>query len=397
MASISTRAWKNKSGVTVRKHRVAFTDDGGKRRRRDFDTQRSASKFIETLSERRATGELTAADTERRTYKDAAEAFLQACEKGRDGTPPVEPRTLREYRVRIEQHVLPHVDSMPIAEFTKSDMRRIRDLIAASPIAIGSRRKHLFLAKAVARHAVYLDWLRVDPTLDVKIHRDNRREAKQIRRVKIHTREEMSAILATARQLAQRTGQQAHIAKCWRRYEVMIHIMVYAGLRMSELRGLPCKALDLKAGTVHVMQRADVDGILGPPKSQYGYRTIHIPDTVAEMLQDWIGDRTTGLAFPTDSGRPINHSNLAHRMWRKVQVEAKVTILNPHAARHFFASMLIHGGTRLKALQEAVGHHDPMFTMKVYGHLFTDPEDIALRREMAQKMETELAPEDDEE
>lgn len=396
MASIATRTWKKQGGGVTTKHTVTYFDDGGKRRRRDFDTRRGAGKFVETLSERRATGELLAQDNEVRTFADVAESYLTACRDGRDGAPPIEPRTLAEYRIRITQQVLPKVPNVLIAKFTRDDMRKLRDKIAAAPIAVSSRRKDLFLAKAVAKHAVYMGWLRFDPTVDVKIRRDNRREAAVANAVKIHTREEMGAILAAAHRLRSRTGKEAFQGKTWVRFEAMLHTMVYCGLRMSELRGLPADAIDLEARTLRVYQRAAMDGTIGPPKSQHAYRTIHMPEGLTAILASWLGERVEGLAFPTESGAPIQHSNLANRMWRRAQVEANVTILNPHAARHFFASMLIHGGVRLKPLQEALGHHDPMFTMRVYGHLFTDPEDVALRQEMAQQMERTLTRVDDE-
>jgi len=383
MATITPRTWTNKDKSTTTKHRVSFSDGKGRRCRRDFDTLREARRFVEGLSERRAAGELRTPDEARRSYGDAAEAFLTACAEGRDGGPPIEALTLKEYRRRIQDHILAlKIDGLParnvpLPDVNQKMMRAIRDRIAESGLAKTTQRKHLFLAKGIARHALYLGWLTVDPTLEIAIKRDKRREGPAINTVAIHSREEMTRILETAETMTPR-------------YHAMIHTMVFCGLRMSELRGLPADAVDLEARTLRVYQRADADGVIGPPKSQFGYRTLHLPEGLVRLLASWLEDRVSGLAFPTSSGLPLSHTNVANRMWRHAQVKAGVTILNPHAARHFFASMLINGGARLKALQEAMGHHDPMFTMKTYGHLFVDAEDVELRRDMVRKMEASL-------
>lgn len=40
-----------------------------------------------------------------------------------------------------------------------------------------------------------------------------------------------------------------------------------------------------------------------------------------------------------------------------------------HALRHYYASVLLHGGTDIKALSEYLGHHSAAFTLSVYCHL----------------------------
>lgn len=202
-------------------------------------------------------------------------------------------------------------------------------------------------------------------------------------------------MLSTARLLIEESADKREW-KRWRLFEPMLHTMIFSGLRMSELRGLPCEAVDLPNQTIRVFQRADRFEAIGPPKSVHSYRTIHISADLAKRLGDWMNGRTTGLVFPTRNDSTIQLTNIYRRMWIPLQHRAGVTILNPHCARHFFASMLIHQGARMKALQEAMGHHDPMFTMRVYGHLFTDSEDVALAKDMATRMHASITQDDDE-
>lgn len=377
MASISSRTWTKQDGSQSERHQVTFVDNGGKRKRRDFTTKRLAQRFIENLAAYREAPKEPKAGP---TFAVVTKQYMEACEQGRDGGAKLERKTLYDYASALRLHVLPILGKKPVGRLTATDMREFLKKIVAMDVSRRMMRLNLFLAKQVLKHARYLNLMASDPAADLAVKADRRREGGKASEVSIHTKDEMAAILTASRLLA---GKMV----VWKRFNVVLHVLVHTGLRMSELRGLPIEAVNFETGALKVYQRADIYGEIGPPKSQHSYRTIHLPAGVQVMLLEWIGARKKGLMFPTGSGKPISHSNLAQRMWRKAQVKADVTILNPHAARHFYASMLINGGTKLKALQETMGHHDPMFTMKTYGHLFTDPEDIALRQEMAARME----------
>jgi integrase len=50
-----------------------------------------------------------------------------------------------------------------------------------------------------------------------------------------------------------------------------------------------------------------------------------------------------------------------------------------HVLRHSFASALIAANVDVRKVAAAMGHEDPAFTLRVYGHLYGDAED-AIRR-----------------
>lgn len=381
MATVTRRSWVNKGGERSERYRVTFFD-GSQRVRKDFPTKRQANKFIETIGLSQIRGALPQARPVDKspTFKEVTVRYIAACARGRDGGSPLEPVTISGYEERLKNHVLPVLGDRKIASITAQDIRKFRDGLLASGAARVSCRKGLFLVKAIFKFAVSEDIIPATPAADIAIRADRRSEATKSKAVEIYSKEEVSAILRAGRDLAATAGRG------WIRSNVMLHIMIYTGMRMSELRGMPADAFSFATNTIKVYQRADRDGRIGAPKSKYGYRTIHIPPAVGSMLNGWLAGRKTGLAFPTRSGQAIDLANLTVRMWGMAIKEAGVRYLNPHSARHFFASMMIDGGMRLKALQDTLGHHDPMFTMKVYGHLFQDAEDIALRDSMAARM-----------
>lgn len=55
---------------------------------------------------------------------------------------------------------------------------------------------------------------------------------------------------------------------------------IFTGMRLSELRGLQWKDVDLKVGVIHVRQRADAWGNIGPTKSKAGKRDIPLAPIV---------------------------------------------------------------------------------------------------------------------
>jgi integrase len=394
MTTIKTRTWTNKNGGQETAYQVDFLDENARRKRRQFKLKRQANQFVESLTDHRNTGTLAVAVSGIDTFGAAAEAFLEACRIGRDGGAPLERSTIQDYRYRLERQVIPLLGATQLRRISHDDIEAVRDALLASGLNRRSVRQDLAYAKAVLDYAVSRRMLQANPATGVKLKMDKRRDAVSRKQLSIHTREEMGAILAAAKAMKLSTGRLAWMGSVWLRFEVMLHTLVYAGLRMSELRGLPVDSLNYSSHTIRIYQRADRWGDIGNPKSVFGVRTIHIPEETSALLAAWRGSRSTGLMFPTDSGRPISHPNLAQRMWRRAQEKAGVTILHPHAARHFYASMMIDQGMRLKALQESLGHHDPMFTLRTYGHLFRDPEDVAMRAEMAGRMRATLEDED---
>jgi integrase len=91
--------------------------------------------------------------------------------------------------------------------------------------------------------------------------------------------------------------------KHWRRLRALFATAIYSGFRASELRDLPWDAVDLKAGTITVKQRADERGVIGPPKTVASRRTISISSFLVTMLRQWKIECTPGpLVFGNSRG-----------------------------------------------------------------------------------------------
>lgn len=75
------------------------------------------------------------------------------------------------------------------------------------------------------------------------------------------------------------------------------------------------------------------------------------------MLQEHLRTHNSELVFPSARGTRIWHANIVNRMWNPLQKAAEVSVLNLHATRHFFASLMISKECSLKELAVSMGHH----------------------------------------
>jgi integrase len=112
-----------------------------------------------------------------------------------------------------------------------------------------------------------------------------------------------------------------------------------------------------------------------PPKSKGSRRTVPLPDLVLEALSRHLAAYPSdGLVFTNTEGRPVrqNRFTVTFRAAAKRTGLEGVTFRD---LRHHYASLLIHGGESVKAVQSRLGHSSASITLDVYSHLWPDSED----------------------
>ena len=90
------------------------------------------------------------------------------------------------------------------------------------------------------------------------------------------------------------------------RHWPFISLLIYTGMRISELRGLRWHDVNLEAGILHVRQRADAWRNIGPPKSRAGARDIPLAPNVVDTLDVGVWRARSGPSiscFPIVSAR----------------------------------------------------------------------------------------------
>ncbi len=181
--------------------------------------------------------------------------------------------------------------------------------------------------------------------------------------------------------------QLATIAdRCEERYQVLVLVAGWCGLRAGELVGLRRKRVDLVRRRIKVEeQTTEISGgelVTGPPKTKAGRREVPIPAFVAEQLAEhmarWSEPGPNGLVFTSPEGGPIRWRSWVGRYWRRVVDPMGHTELRFHDLRHTFASLAIANGADIKTLQRILGHASAAMTLDRYGKMYPDSlDDVA--------------------
>lgn len=89
----------------------------------------------------------------------------------------------------------------------------------------------------------------------------------------------------------------------------------------------------------------------------------------------------TGAVFTNDRGGWLEGSAVYRNLQKHLR-HIGIDDVRLHDLRHTFSKMSLSTGTDVKTLQETLGHSDPGFTLRVYGHA-----DDRMKREAAAKMD----------
>jgi integrase len=404
--SIRKRQWTTGKGEEREAWIVDYVDGKGVRRLKTFARKREADAF-ETTAKGEVRGGVHVAESESKTVAQAAEVWMGAVKVGRSGRSPAEASTLRQYRQHVDIHIVPELGSVKLSNLSGPRAIEFRDHLLATlsrPLA----KKVLTSFKSIIREAQSRGLVVANPAASVSIQTAGGRHKE---RIAIPEVGEVRALFTKLDELAGQHNKQR--AKAWRRYRAIIATAIYTGCRASELRGLPWDAIDLKAGTIAVVQRADENGTIGSPKSESSRRVINIPAPLVKLLREWKLECPAGtLAFPNWQGGVEALANIHTRCWRPLQLAAGLAVpkkdalggsvrddegkpvlepkYNLHALRHFRASLLIADGANPKEVQSELGHSTITVTYDLYGHLFKDDAADKQRRERAERLASTL-------
>jgi integrase len=362
--SVRKRKWVTSKGEPQEAWIVDYSDQDGERHIRTFERKKDADAYHATVSVDVRAGTHTA-PSKSITVAEAAEGWIKRVEAdGRERT------TVRQYRQHAALHIAPRIGGIKLAHLTPARIEAFRDDLLAHlsrPLARKVLTSLRSLLKA-AKHAHVV--------ADVSIGRGKRGERKLEVGRDIPTPAEIKRLIEAAKDNRQRA---------------LLLTAALTGLRASELRGLRWTDVDLRAGELHVRQRADRYCKIGAPKSELSKRAIPLAPDVLTVLKEWrlaCPKGEAGLVFPTGTGQIEHHANMLRGL---APVMAAAGVVDKggkpkyalHAFRHFFASWCINpkerGGRELpaKVVQHLLGHSSIVMTLDRYGHLFPRGDDRA--------------------
>lgn len=376
--SVRKREWVTPAGKTRSAWQVDYRDGQGVRRSKQFAKKREADEFELTAGVEVRQGTHTA-DSQSITVARAGELWIARAERE-----DLEASTIAAYRQHVRLHIDPLLGTRKLNQLTKPIVEAYRDNLLETGRSRAMVSRVLRSLTSIVSEAERVGYVAKNPCKGVALRRGRREQAK---------------VLPPSKEDMRRLIEQADKARPMDR--PLLLVLLFAGLRASEVRALPWRNVDLDRGAITVDQRADFRNVVGPPKSAAGWRTIPVPSVVTEALRAWreaCPPSPLGLVFPSGSGTPIFHPNLVLGFQEPLQIAAGVTLpvmkdgkpvidkrgqpvregrYGLHSFRHAAASLWIERHVPPKKVQTWMGHSSIQVTFDTYGHLFSAAEDDA--------------------
>jgi integrase len=352
--AVRKRIWTAPDGTIKQAWLVDYRDQAGKRRAKQFARKKDADAWeVKTAGE--VVQGVHTPDSASVSVEKAATLWLDSIRSaGREVT------TTAAYEQHIRLHIIPLCGAAKLSQLTAPRVRQFLDQWLqelSRPMAVRVLRTF----KAILTDAQERGLVAQNVALAVKPRKQARDKAKAVP----PSKSDLRAILKAAEASGDVMGR------------ALIELAIFSGLRASELRGLPWSAIDMKRKVVAVEQRADAMGIIGPPKSAAGRRTVPLPERVITNLKAWklaCPPHAADLVFPSIKGKPLSHRVMMSNHVDSIIAAARVTSTGMHVFRHAAASLWIEQGLNPKRVQQLMGHSSVQVTFDVYGHLFPDAE-----------------------
>lgn len=181
------------------------------------------------------------------------------------------------------------------------------------------------------------------------------------------------------------------------KYKVMIHIVIYCGLRRGELTNLEWSDIDFEKEAISISKQLQYLPKVGiyeveNTKTDSGNRIISIPTNLTDLLKEYKtwqdeekakwGDKwvETNKLFTKENGEPI-FPDTPSQWFNRFIKRHNLPPLTFHQIRHTNASLLIAQGVDPATVSKRLGHADVSVTLKTYTHAIKEHD-----REAADKL-----------
>jgi integrase len=286
----------------------------------------------------------------------------------------VKQSTYECYERLMRVHLIPALGRVKLKALTPTHVRALyREKLDSGLSATSVQRVHALLHEAL-KQAVNDGLIPRNVTETVKAPRQTRKEIQAL------SPEQARALLETA------SGG---------RLEALYLLAIHTGLRQSELLGLKCEDVDLKAKRLSVrriLSAAKNGPRFTTPKNNKS-RTVRLTPRAAEALQvhrqrqveeremlakSW---RDHGLVFCTQLGTPLNRNNIHSRSFKPLVARAGLPpTVRFHDLRYTLATLMLKSGEHPKVVQEMMGHATINISLDTYSHVLPDMQDKAADR-----------------
>lgn len=286
------------------------------------------------------------------SLKDAAAAFLRACEAERD----LSPHTLAAYRRDVDQLAewLERGGVTTLDGIDRLALRRYVAFLDSRGLARRSIARKVSAVRSMLAWAVTHDLVETNVAEDVPVPAPHRTLPKVMR-------------ASEAARLCELPPEDEPIGQ---RDRGILELLYGSGLRVAELCSLDVDDVDTGAARVRVM---------GKGRKQ---RQVPLSEPACRAVETYVGDGRKALLRPAtpaearhalflnSRGGRLGPRSVRSMLVRYLSAEGAAPV-GPHALRHSFATHLLDGGADLRVVQELLGHAS-LATSQIYTHVSTE-------------------------
>src|SRR5262249_41839218 len=175
--------------------------------------------------------------------------------------------------------------------------------------------------KTILAYSRRHEWILIDPTKEIKVERGNRY------RVKIPSKSDLTRLLAGAKKYDEQACDEKNKRdrdenkeedKNKRKAEAFVSLLLFGGLRISELLGMRRPDVEVDRRRVAVEQRADRWREIGKVKTEQSERMVPLPARAIAAIETWKSEGPASdqdLLFPNGKGKVDFYQNVYKRLW----------------------------------------------------------------------------------
>ena len=280
----------------------------------------------------------------------------------------VKPATIRVYKNRVYNHILPYFGNIRLAEITRKGILDLQKKIATN-VSANTANEVLKTIKALLRDAKRDELVEKDVSVGI---------------LPVKERRELRARESYHRALS--VEEQKYFIQELKNdyYYPFIALMLQTGMRQGEVSALTADDLDFKNKVIHVHRTMTFgeDNRIAPgdsPKTYTSNRDIPMNKAIQKILSK-VDCNVDGPIFKSITGKYVTNSVVNRSIKRTLErLELKgisIPTITSHALRDTFATRYAEQhrdeGGDLETLKELLGHANLTMTADLYVHVLDD-------------------------
>jgi len=282
----------------------------------------------------------------------------------------------------LNNQIFPHIGFIQLGSLTATDIQKMVNSLVAKDYAYETIKKAYNNVNACFKLGIIRGDMVKNPCLGVVLPKKLETKKQDI---KFFTKDESDMLFE---ECTARHGNG--VAKY--RLGHSVAVLLYTGIRISELLGLKWKninfekkTLKIEESVIYVKNRSGDENqskyiLVEQDSVKTGASERFIPlnkkaVTALKEIQKINGNHAHVMA--TANGTVLSHRNF-DRMLRSICKQCNLEPCGAHTLRHTFASMLFRAGVDVKTVSELLGHSDVSVTYNTYIHLIKEQKQQAV-------------------